>query len=233
MKSLKRQGGWVGAAIAAGSALYSASQAQSGAESTNARQMALARKQMRFQRHMSNTAVRRRMRDLRRAGINPILAGKYDASSPAGAMATLQNTGATMAQGMSAGANMANSAFTGEQSYAMVDQIKATTVKTLGETSFGQRIINEMGGAENLATTLAEDPELRRKVESLMDKFGGPIYTWPDQAKEALRELLLGSGKNPMDSEASPPSGSGLRIPIESGNTNPHPLRYPDDRQLY
>ncbi len=58
-----------------------------------------ARYQRDFQKTMSDSAVNRRMKDMKNAGINPILASKYDATTPAGAMGkgsmpTMQNSAA-------------------------------------------------------------------------------------------------------------------------------------------
>ena len=62
-----------------------------GAKDQNVGSAQQAQQQMDFQERMSNTAVQRRMADLQKAGINPILAGTKEASSPSGQQAPVVN----------------------------------------------------------------------------------------------------------------------------------------------
>lgn len=61
---------------------------------TNRSRKSQAARQMAFQERMSSTSFQRQMADMRKAGLNPILAGKMGgASSPAGAMANIGDLG--------------------------------------------------------------------------------------------------------------------------------------------
>ena len=119
------------ALAAAGANLIGTHMRNQAAKSASARQMA-------FQEEMSNTSYQRGMEDMRKAGLNPILAGKMGgASTPTGSTYNPENvaTNATNAylQTQQNQANVANTK-------AMTDKIKAETAllnKTKG-SGFGK-----------------------------------------------------------------------------------------------
>lgn len=116
-------GSIIGAALGAGGSILGGAMSSAGQASANAQNAQLAREQMAFQERMSNTAYQRAMEDMRRAGLNPILAyQKGGASSPGGAMAVMQNAEAAMGEGV---AKATTSAKEGASALPLINLTKA------------------------------------------------------------------------------------------------------------
>ncbi len=135
----------------------------------NKKNWKIAKKQMQFQREMSNTAVQRRMEDMRLAGINPLLAGQHEASSPAGATATMQNA---VGQGISSAMQAMQLKTAIKKANAEVDNTKANTayVKDKHNIIKPGGVIGKMlsGGIKGI---FGENPDTKGVVENIINMF--------------------------------------------------------------
>lgn len=165
---------------------------------TSAKNIHESRQNRRFQRDMSNTAHQREMADLKKAGLNPLLTGKYGgASTPGGSTASLKSpaegltSDITSAKQQKAGERLINNQI--NKVKAETDNINVTTaiMEAKAKLEFDEIISRTDREDTTSAKNRAEKQKLMLEIDKL--KVTRLFYQWLGDVKptkENMKQFL-------------------------------------------
>lgn len=180
----------IGAAIGGGASLI-------GAQMQNSAAAAAADKQMAFQKESAQHSYQWATDDMRKAGINPILAYKQGGSGTlSGSSYTPQNVGAAAATGATAGAGVASSAIAASRNQAELANIAADTalkssqdktqsalqVQALaqaGQANANSALASEQAAQAQMNTDLTRSILFQQMPKEILAKLDTEFYNSP------------------------------------------------------
>lgn len=141
---------------------------QEGQSDANSANAAAAQKQMDFQERMSNTAYQRGMADMKKAGLNPMLAFmKGGASVPDGARYEAGNEMSTMAEGLSRVNLNQNELLEASTAKTVADAEKSKAEADLATAQAAEARARTPTYEENIKLTRAQVQEVLEKIPQI------------------------------------------------------------------